>query len=82
MDTLEMIYAFDRNLVEPKEKAAEIIMALPIKQIEKYTCLTRTTISRLKNRPELLKNAQPSTIQSLAYLYNEFVLALNKSIEK
>lgn len=82
MDTLEMIYAFDRNLVEPKEKAAEIIMALPIKQIEKYTCLTRATISRLKNHPKLLKNAQPSTIQSLAYLYNEFVLALNKSIEK
>ena len=82
MDTLEMIYAFDRNLVKPQEKAAEIITALPIKQIEKYTCLTRTTISRLKNHPELLKNAQPSTIQSLAYLYNEFVLALNKSIEK
>lgn len=77
-----MIYAFDRNLVKPQEKAAEIITALPIKQIEKYTCLTRPTISRLKNHPELLKNAQPSTIQSLAYLYNEFVLALNKSIEK
>lgn len=82
MDTLEMIYAFNRNLVEPKEKAAEIIMALPIKQIEKYTRLTRTTISRLKNHPKLLKNVQPSTIQSLAYLYDEFVLALNKSIEK
>ena len=82
MDTLEMIYAFDRNLVKPQEKAAEIITALPIKQIEKYTCLTRPTISRLKNHPELLKNAQPSTIQSLAYLYNEFVLALNRSIEK
>lgn len=82
MDTLEMIYAFNRNLVESKEKAAEILTALPIAQIEKYTHLTRNTISRLRNHPKLLKTAQPSTIQSLAYLYDEFVLVLNKSIEK
>lgn len=82
MDTLEMIYAFNRNLVEPKEKAAEILTALPIAQIEKYTRLTRNTISRLRNHPQLLQTAQPSTIQSLAYLYDEFVLALNNSIEK
>lgn len=82
MDTLEMIYAFNRNLVKPKEKAAEILAALPINQIEKSTRLTRPTISRLKKNPKLLNGAQGATVQSLAYLYDEFVLALNHTIEK
>lgn len=82
METLEMIYAFNRNLTNPKEKALEILTALPINQIEKNTCLTRPTISRLRKNPKLLNSAQRSTVQSLAYLYDEFVLALNHTIEK
>lgn len=82
MDILEIINNFNRELEKPMDKAKEILHTLSITQIEKYTKLSRSTIRRLRDKDSELNKCSESTIHLLAYLYDEFVSALNHSIEK
>lgn len=87
LDTLMMIYSFNRTLTNVLDKAIEITMALPNTDLQQYTNLSYSTIQGFKKRCESLsreeieKTTAKKTLAALANLYDSFVAALNNTLD-
>lgn len=81
MDFLKIIYCLKHNLVDPQDKAKEVLQTFSIKEINKYTGLSKPTIAKLKNGKSL-KNSHNATISVLSGFYDNVIQALKNTFDE